>query len=33
MAAYLSALAGQTVPFPVDLDDFVPDMTLGTCNT
>lgn len=30
MAAYLSAQTGQTVEFPVDLDDFVPDVAKGT---
>ncbi|AKT50789.1 MULTISPECIES: Gfo/Idh/MocA family protein [Arsenicicoccus] len=30
MAAYLSAQTGRTVTFPVDLDDFVPDVARGT---
>lgn len=30
MAAYLSAQTGRTVTFPVDLDDFVPDVAQGT---
>lgn len=30
MAAYLSAQTGRTVTFPVELDDFVPDVAQGT---
>lgn len=32
MAAYLSAQAGETVRWPVDLTDFVPDVAQGTWN-